>query len=535
MQVRQWLQSFAHEQVAGSGDIDIADLTDDSRCVEPGMAFVVRGGASGDGERFIDDAIGKGASALVVGPNVDAGVLAGTYESRAIAQLDQPIDQAMAGQLASRLFDQPWRDVQPIAVTGTNGKTTVAHIVQHLLASIGIQTGLIGTVSVDYGNGRATPAKLTTPGAIDLIRHLAKMRDAGCKAVAIETSSHALAQGRCDCLYPRVGIFTNLSGDHLDYHKTLDDYAAAKARLFALLSADGLAVINGDDPQAQGMADAARAAGCPVVTTHVAEAGGSRLDRPGSERAAVVIESAKAASMQLTWHVANQTYDGALALTGRHNASNALQAVVAAAHVAGSGDGTEIISQMIASLATFPGVPGRLERVPSARFPLTAENDVNDVALPTVLVDYAHTDDALANVLRALRPVTTGRLITVFGCGGDRDATKRPRMAAAACEYSDVVIITSDNPRSEDPSDIIDQIRQGVPADFADVHVQVDRAVAIRDAVMLAGRDDTVLIAGKGHEDYQITRGSDGSLVRGHFDDREQALKAIGQWRKQQT
>jgi UDP-N-acetylmuramoyl-L-alanyl-D-glutamate--2,6-diaminopimelate ligase len=413
----------------------------------------------------------------------------------------------LAGALADRLAGSPSRHLRLVGITGTNGKTTMAFLVQQFLRAAGDRCGLIGTVTVDDGC-RAAPASLTTPGAIQLAAILGRMVANGCSACAMEVSSHALDQGRADALRFAAAVFSNLTGDHLDYHGTMERYAAAKARLFAMLPPEGTAVVNADDPWHRAMIAGCRAR---VLRCSVREEGGGgaepRDGTPGADCTAIVHAS------RLGWQDA--TFRGPwgsvrtrLPLVGRHNAMNALEAAAAASAV-GVPAGA-----ICAALSACTSPPGRLEPVTTPEDPFA------------VLVDYAHTDDALLNVLGALRPLVGagGRLVTVFGCGGDRDRTKRPRMMRVACEGSDRVVVTSDNPRTEDPEAIIDEVLAGRPGDCrAAVLRQPDRARAIATAVSEARPGDIVLIAGKGHEDYQIV-----GTERRPFDDRVAAREALG-------
>jgi UDP-N-acetylmuramoyl-L-alanyl-D-glutamate--2,6-diaminopimelate ligase len=396
--------------------------------------------------------------------------------------------------LAERGQGAPSAALQLVGVTGTNGKTTVAMLLHQLLNRAGLRCGLMGTVAIDDGAG-LVEATLTTPPAVESSRALRRMVDGGCEACVMEASSHALEQGRTAALRMRGAIFTNVSGDHLDYHGTMDRYVAAKARLFEDVEADGWAVVNADDPVAGEMI-----AGCRARVWRT-----SLVDRAATCFAEIGALTAAGTSARLTgpWGVVDLT----LPLVGRHNVSNALQAS-AAAHALGLDAAT-----LRDGLAAVTAPPGRLEAV-SGR-----DDDV------TVLVDYAHTDDALVNVLEAVRPLVPdgARLITVFGCGGDRDRTKRPRMARAAASLSDMVFVTSDNPRTEDPHGIIEEIVTGLPAGTdARTRRRVDRAEAITEAVTAARAGDVVVVAGKGHETYQII-----GTTRRPFDDRVVAREAL--------
>jgi len=475
--------------VLGDGDPDIGCVTDDSRKVARGSLFVARSGTRGDGRAFITDAVARGAVAVLS----DASIPLTELRSSGVAML-QCSNAATSGvDLAHAFAGFPASAMRMIGITGTNGKTTVAFLVQHLLIHAATKCGLIGTVVIDDGAAR-TPAELTTPGGIELARMLGTMAHNGCQAVAMEVSSHALHQRRVQGIDFSVGVFTNLTGDHLDYHGSMDAYADAKAQLFDGLRPGACAVVNSDDPAHARMLRSctARAVRC------------SMSDASADCRAEVV--RVAIGGMRLRLHGPWGSFESDFPCVGRHNAMNALQAVAAAWSLGVSAEALE------SGLPTASAPPGRLQ-------PVTALHDPF-----AVLVDYAHTDDALANVLSALRPVVgSGRIVLVFGCGGDRDRTKRPRMGATAVHGADIVFVTSDNPRTEDPVAIIDQILAGVPDDRIErVSARLDRATAIADALAAARAGDIVLIAGKGHENYQIV-----GTEKRHFDDCEQARAAL--------
>jgi UDP-N-acetylmuramoyl-L-alanyl-D-glutamate--2,6-diaminopimelate ligase len=372
-----------------------------------------------------------------------------------------------------------------------------------LVSGADIPTGLISTVEIDDG-ARTCPASLTTPGAIELSYTLSTMVEHGLKAAAVEASSHALDQERVGAMDFDVAIFTNLTGDHLDYHKTIEAYARAKSKLFSMLSPDALAIINIDDEHAGTMRNACAARN--IVTCSMKGAGDCNASILGEHRTGTIVRFVGPGF----------DFEARIPLVGAHNAMNTLQALVALTHVASE---PLDLPAIVSSLAP---PPGRLEHVfPEGRRELPF----------SVFVDYAHTDDALRATLAALRPLAknaNGRLHVVFGCGGDRDTTKRPRMAAVSCELADRVIVTSDNPRTERPDAIIRDILAGVPDDtHAQVDVDADRAIAIRRAIETADREDIVVIAGKGHETEQILPDGTGGVRRIHFDDREVARFAL--------
>jgi len=511
--------------VRGAGDTPIDGLTDDSRDVTGGSLFILRDAAGERAADYAAAAVAAGAAAVLHGPGVRVPALP-DHVVEVVTAGEENIDQVMAGRIARRYFGDPASRLKLIGITGTNGKTTTAMLVQHLLEYTGVRTGIIGTVFTDTRDsenvGRSRrPAALTTPGAVGFTRLLAEMVANGCQAAVAEVSSHALDQGRVAGQAFHAGVFTNLSGDHLDYHGTVEAYADAKSLLFRMLDESAWAVINEDDPRSGQMVGATAAR---VVLTTVQDGPAVAHDaatvRGGFSATAFIEEvSARHSRVGVVGPWGSTRVD--LPLVGRFNVSNAIQAV-AASHTV-----TDLSRSLRGALVSLPQVPGRLERVIVER---------RAGGAPTVLVDYAHTDDALANALSTLRPLTTGRLSVVVGCGGDRDRTKRPRMAKVAVELADRAWLTSDNPRTEDPAAILDDMLAGVPASAADrVRVIEDRAAAIGAAVADAEPGDTVLIAGKGHEDYQLLPdGPPGARTvrKVHFDDREQAAAALGRWHR---
>jgi len=490
------------------GDTDrwIADLTDDSREVAPGSLFIARPGQAADGSAFIGDAIERGAAAILSPRMAQPEALA--HHRDVTWLVTEPVDQALCGELAERFFDRPSRKLRLVGVTGTNGKTTTAFAIQHLLRTADMPAGLMGTVMVDDGASRRD-AGLTTPGGIEFSRRLAGMVKNGCGAAVCEVSSHALEQKRTAALAFDVGVFTNLTGDHLDYHGSMEAYAAAKAKLFQQLPPEGWAIINGEDPHAERMV---RDAECRVLWTTLtpsAQADHSDADQPSCRAEILALEADHSrARFDGPWG----SFNVRLPLVGRHNVANTLQAAAAANVV------VSLSRRLKPGLEQCPHVPGRLEVVSPDESAAEAPH-----ARPAALVDYAHTHDALENVLLALEKVTRGALVLVFGCGGDRDADKRPKMAQVAARFADRIYVTSDNPRTEEPDAIIKDIMRGMPAHRRrDAIVEPDRAKAIRRAVSEAEPADTILIAGKGHETYQIV----GKQTR-HFDDREEAAAVL--------
>jgi UDP-N-acetylmuramoyl-L-alanyl-D-glutamate--2,6-diaminopimelate ligase len=475
------------------GDVNrpVYAITDDSRAVTGRSLFVAVKGERVDGHGFVEQAIKAGAVAVIV----QAPVTAGPVPFVLVADSRKAL-----GLLGSRFHGDPSARLKMIGVTGTNGKTTTTYLCKALLEGIGRQVGLIGTVG--YQIGRETlPAAHTTPGALDLQELLAKMVESGLTAAVMEVSSHALALDRTSGCEYDVAVFTNLTQDHLDFHHTMDEYFEAKVRLFTGLAggwkAGKRALVNVDDPRG----NAIRAA-CPVPVW------GYAIQNQAELKAERVRLSLTGTTFTAATPAGSFTVESRL--VGEHNVYNLLGAIGVALHDGATSD------QICEATAHITNVPGRFERVSSGQ----------DF---TVVVDYAHTEDALLRLLTAAQELKTGRIITVFGCGGDRDRGKRPKMGRAAVEYSDMVILTSDNPRTEDPMAILREVEVGVREalerrSHVQYHLVPDRREAISAAIREAHRGDMVLIAGKGHEDYQII-----GTKKFHFDDREVAREAIQQ------
>ena len=439
--------------------LSVTGVTADSRSVTPGMVYVAVRGSQADGHRFITDAVARGAAAVVVEQETTATVAAVRVSDGRRAAL----------ALGRYWYGDPGSRLTLVGITGTNGKTTTTSLVRHLLNAAG-DSGSIGTLGAFDGGGspvESTAGSLTTPGPIDLQATLARMRDRGVTTVAMETSSHSLDQGRLDGLGFAAGVFTNLTRDHLDYHGTMESYLAAKLRLDALLGPDGVQVVNADDPAWGALASGGRRITFGLTPTAQVRAVELQLHHAGT-----------------TFNLVSPLGEGIvrLPLLGDFNVANALAAAACAVALG------RPFGEILGRLDQAPQVPGRMERL--AEVPAV------------VLRDYAHTPDALERALAALRPLTPGRLIVVFGCGGDRDRGKRPVMGRIAATLADRAIVTSDNPRTENPAAIIDDVEQGmgeVPHDR-----EVDRRTAIAVALAGAGPEDTVLLAGKGHETYQV-------------------------------
>ncbi len=455
----------------GNLPASVTALTDDSRAVRAGSLFVAVRGTERDGHLYLPSAATAGATLAIV----DDG------ERTSLPAIIVNDTRRAASVAAAAFHEFPARELRLVGVTGTNGKTTTVGMLRHLLdapearaASIGTLGVLIGSEGVTHPGGSG----LTTPGPVELQRLLRELVDAGVRTVAMETSSHALHQHRLDTLSFAAGVFTNLTRDHLDYHGTMEAYLRAKAMLVGLLAPDGVAVVNADDPAWSALPPAPRRVRFGVDPSADVRALNVRYTPRGS-----------------TWTLAagSGRHDVILPLIGDFNVANALAAAAAACALGMPA------ARVAERLGTMPQVPGRLEIVNER---------------PVVLRDYAHTPDALERALGAVRPFATRRLLVVFGCGGDRDRGKRPEMGRIAQRGADLAIVTSDNPRTEDPERILDDIEAGMAAGG---HERIeDRRVAIMHAIALAEDGDVVLLAGKGHETYQI-RGT----VKYPFDERE--------------
>ena len=448
-------------EVRGTLPDTVTSVEDDSRLVRPGALFMAVRGSTSDGHDYLDKAAAAGAAATLVEDAKRA-------KGNAIVVREGRRAAAIA---AAAAFDFPARSLRIVGVTGTNGKTTTVHIIRHLLDRPRERAASIGTVGVlvgSEGESALPDTGLTTPGPVQLQRVLRALVDAGVGPVAMEVSSHALDQRRVEGLSFDAAVFTNLSRDHLDYHKTMAAYRESKARLAEYLAPHGTVVVNMDDPAWRALATDRRRVSYSCRIDAELHASDQRFSSHGSEWTLVV---------------AGETRRVQLPLLGDFNVYNAL-AAAAAAYALGTR-----IDTIAQRLATVPQVPGRLEVIHRA---------------PTVLRDYAHTPDALERALSAARPFTTGRLIVVFGCGGDRDKGKRPEMGSIAERLADLAILTSDNPRTEDPEAILDDVERGMQAG-GNRHERIeDRRAAIGRALALATPEDVVLLAGKGHETYQI-------------------------------
>jgi UDP-N-acetylmuramoyl-L-alanyl-D-glutamate--2,6-diaminopimelate ligase len=483
------LRQVGLEVPVGVPNGELSGLSCDSRRIGRGTLFVGLPGSQVDGGCFWPQALQAGAVAAVVSEAAAAVQPPGPGD--AVLIVPEPLAR-WAGELAAAFWSQPSRRMALIGVTGTNGKTTTTHLIEHLAVSAGRPSALFGTL-VNRWPGYSVTAQHTTAFADLLQAQLAKAVEAGAQIGAMEVSSHALDQQRVAGCHFSGAVFTNLTQDHLDYHLSMQAYFEAKARLFAEPLLAGGAVVNSDDPWGAQLASRL-GNGCWR----------SSLEDPSAE---LFIRELQLGAGGVSGVLQTPAGEGAFhsPLVGRFNLMNLLQAVGVLVQ-----QGVPL-PLLLEGLASFRGVPGRMERV-------VVGDGCGD---PAVLVDYAHTPDGLANALAACRPFTAGRLICVFGCGGDRDRSKRPQMGAIAAQLADRVVVTSDNPRTEDPLSILNDVVAGISAD-TDLVVEADRARAIALGIAAAEPCDLVLIAGKGHEDYQIL-----GTTKIHFDDREEAERAL--------
>jgi UDP-N-acetylmuramoyl-L-alanyl-D-glutamate--2,6-diaminopimelate ligase len=499
MKLGQILEGMTDYDFEGDRDVEITGLTYDSRQVLPGYLFVAVRGHSANGHDYLQSAVERGAAGLVA---EEFGDIKGKA-----AKVRVPDSRLALSKIAAQFYCRPFDAVSLIGITGTNGKTTTSYILESILTVSGAKPGVVGTVNYRFGEkNRAAP--VTTPESLDLMCLLKEMADEGATHVIMEVSSHALDQKRTvDCPF-RVAIFTNLSRDHLDYHETMEAYFEAKSQLFCRLQKRGpgfepTAVINMDDPRGKALTSLTDAA---VLTYGLHEACQVRAESMVADKRGIRATLITPAGRR----------DIRSCLIGKHNIYNILAAAAAALSLKISLDA---VAEGIEGLRV---IPGRLELVPNRR-------------KLTLVVDYAHTPDALLKALEAVRPLAEGRLISVFGCGGDRDKGKRHEMGLVAGAHSDLVFVTSDNPRTEEPRSIVTAIEKGVlesglrPVSWpvkgdekkSGYVLEVDRRKAIRMAVAVAEERDVVLIAGKGHEDYQIV-----GTEKRHFDDREEVALA---------
>ncbi len=474
MRLEEIAAAFRDARIVGSPGVEVGDLAYDSRKVGQGTLFFCVVGEKRDGHDFAEEVVEAGAVALVVERELEVGV----------PQIVVPSARAAMAPAAATFFGDPTAELRVVAVTGTNGKTTTAFLTREILESAGVRCGLLGTVKQVVG-GVEESVERTTPEAIDLQATFRRMLEGGDRACVMEVSSHAMVLHRADAIHFDVAVFTNLTQDHLDFHADMEDYFAAKRMLFE--AGPGVAIVNVDDPYGR------RLAADFDVLTFSAE--GAQADYSARD----VSFDAGGASFAIAEKAEVRT-----GMPGHFNVANALGAFAAAEAL-----GIDAAAAA-AGLSAAARVPGRFEPIDEGQgF--------------AVLVDYAHTPDSMENVLRAARRLTTGRLISVFGAGGDRDRDKRPKMGRAGGVLSDLVVVTSDNPRSEDPEKIVAEVAAGAEEGEAELVVEVDRRRAIALALARAEPGDTVVIAGKGHEQGQEFEG--GRKIP--FDDRQVAREEL--------
>lgn len=492
MILKELLDVLNKPEVNGGIDVQIGDITYDSREVKRGSLFVAVKGFKTDGHRYIADAVKRGASAVVVEDAVN-------ISKGDVTVITVPDTRNVLALLSARFYGDPSRRLRMIGITGTNGKTTTSYLIKSIIEKAGKKAGLLGTISYIIGDG-VMPAPHTTPESSDLQKYLSQILDAGAEYAVMEVSSHALELNRtANCEFD-IGVFTNLTQDHLDFHKTMEDYFNAKLKLFTSLNnergkmAKKVGIINIDDPYSNRILSA--------MTVKAVTYGFSENADIRPEEIEVNVDGIRFRAV-----TSRGDFPIESKLTGKYNILNILAAIAVGQSL---GFDNSAIQEGIRCLSS---VSGRFEKI----------DEGQDFS---VVVDYAHTEDALKRILEAIRVFAKGRVITVFGCGGDRDRGKRPKMGEAAGKLSEIVILTSDNPRSEEPHEIIKEIEEGIKRKrngrLREYLIIPDRKEAIYRAIEMAEKDDVILIAGKGHEDYQII--GDKKL---HFDDRDAAREAI--------
>lgn len=439
----------------------IKGVTEDSRKVKEGFAFVAISGTNEDGNKYVTDAINRGASVIVSESN---------FPTLSSPQIVVPNAREALAIICSAFYNHPEEKLVAVGITGTNGKTTTSYLLKSILEHAGNRVGLVGTIRHEIGE-RMIPAQMTTPSASEIYEYLAQMVSADLTHVVLETSSHALSQHRVKGLNFAVGIFTNITQDHLDYHKNMDDYFQAKSILFKDLSENSTAVLNADEDCFDKLKNLTKA---KII--------GYSIEKESDVYATDIDSNLNGSSFVL--HYNNETAKINTSLVGIYNISNILSAAASAFALGVAFD------NVVSGIQSVKGVPGRVEKVDCG------QNF-------KVVVDYAHTPDALDSLLSNMRKVCSNRLICVFGCGGDRDTSKRPQMGKVVENLSDVAVVTSDNPRSEEPDDIIKMIIDGMSKKSIKKIVEADRYKAIELALAEANEDDLVVVAGKGHETYQ--------------------------------
>ena len=474
MKLKDLLENNA---VTAIGDTEISSITDDTRKVVEGSLFVCVKGGSFDGHTAAAEMLEKGAAAVVCEHDLGLGD----------RQIITDNSRFLYGKICAAWFGHPEKKMTLIGVTGTNGKTTITNVIKHILMSAGHKTGLIGTIQNEIGD-EVLHTENTTPMTFDFMALLAKMAEAGCEYVVMEVSSFGLVQNRIGSSWFRTAVFTNLTQDHLDYHKTMEDYYQAKKMLFDIC---GEAIINIDDDYGKRLYSEVSCDKCSFSVKQNADvyADGIKIRSTGSS----------------FWFCKGEkSYCVKSHIPGAFNVSNLTAAIAVCLREKIPAD------TILEAIAGYNGVKGRCEVIPTGR----------DF---TVICDYAHTPDAVENILRSVKEYTEGRLICLFGCGGNRDAAKRPKMARAAASYADRLVVTSDNPRNEDPELIIKEILTGLEDTSVPYDVVVDRREAIYHALKIAEKGDIIVLAGKGHEDYQVLAG----MKKIHFDEREVVAEGL--------
>lgn len=491
MKLKKLLKDIPVKDIKGSKEMEITGVCANSKLVSPGNLFIAKKGKLVDGASYIPEAIASGAAAVVT--DIHDPLL------KNVTQIIHPNVSAIEGAIAAQYYQFPSDELYMVGITGTNGKTTTAFLIKHLLDQLQEPCGLIGTVEYIIGKHRYQATR-TTPDVTTNHKMLREMLNQGCRSAVMEVTSHALDQERVQDIHFDAAIFTNLSLDHLDYHGSMENYSLAKSKLFGALNPKlkkkgskhpPVAIINADSIWHQQMTKNCRS----LILTYA-------IENPADLKASHILFSPAGTRVELTYK--KEAAQLSWPLIGRFNVYNLLAAVAV-----GLSKGIEL-NQIVRIMESAQPAPGRLEFVPN---PLDLK----------IYVDFAHSDDALSNVLECLRELKKGRLITVFGCGGDRDPFKRPKMAQACEEFSDIVILTSDNPRTEDPLEIANQAIKGFKNPQNHL-VELDRRKAIELAIGMASPDDILLIAGKGHETYQIF-----AHKTIEFDDRKVALQICKQ------
>lgn len=484
MKLKDIMSGVDIKVINGNTDININSMTIDSRKAGEGVLFVAMVGMTVDGHKFIPSAYDKGSKAVLIEHPID-----NIPDDLTVIQVDNARDALAV--MAGNFYNHPSKSLNMIGVTGTNGKTSTTYFIESVLSHINRKTAVIGTVEIRIGGKKREIdfATSTTPDTIELNQMLRIMADESCDDVVMEVSSHSLELKKVKGIDFNVGVFTNLTQDHLDFHKTMENYCKAKAKLFKMCH---YGVINADDPWADKIAEGAT---CDIMTYSI--------DKQ-SDLQAKDIEYLMD-RVHFTVNINGSDVRFELKVPGRFSVYNALAAIGA---MLSMGIDVENIKEGINNIK---GVPGRIQNIP------------NDKGF-NVIVDYAHTPDGLENIINAVREFTKGRIITVFGCGGDRDRTKRPIMGKIVAELSDIAVVTSDNPRSEEPNSILKEIEVGVKPITDNYEMIVDRKEAIKKAIQMAQKGDSVIIAGKGHENYQIL--GDKTI---HFDDAEVAKEILGE------